>query len=156
MGRLIRKATTENMQKIIDCVLKHIDRNMFYAKCEQDFLFASEEYMNNWAENNENDYLTKDGVIRGTIFDVLDEYGKQYQSETETYICNVAIHFERQTGEFDTTEMYDDLSKMEELVNAVCNKFGYEDLFDAIAKNPKVDMTLLKAINKKMGHEGQI
>lgn len=33
MKRLIRKATTENMQKIIDTVLQRIDRNMFIAKC---------------------------------------------------------------------------------------------------------------------------
>lgn len=150
MKRLIRKATTENMQKIIDTVLQHIDKNMFIAKCEQDFSFASEEYMDNYAENNEDDCLTKDDVINGTIQDVLGEYISL--SEAETYIYNVASHFEKQFG-FDTTEMCEDSSKIKELVNAVCNKFGYKDLFDAIAKNPKIDMLFLKSINQQMGNE---
>ena len=148
MKRLIRKATTENMQKIIDTVLQRIDRNMFIAKCEQDFSFASEEYMDNYAENNEDGYLTKDDVINGTIQDTLGEYISL--SEAETYIYNVASHFEKQFG-FDTTEMREDSSKIKELVNAVCNKFGYKDLFDAIAKNPKIDMLFLKSINQQMG-----
>lgn len=153
MGRLIRKATSENMQKIIDTVLQHIDRTEFNGECEQDFSFASEEYMDNWAENNEDDYLTKDDVINGTIQDVLGEYVNFFNTETETYICNIAYHFEQQLG-FDTTEIREDWSKKEELINAVCKKFGYKDLLDAIAKNPKIDMLYLKSINQQMGHEG--
>lgn len=154
MKRLIKKATTDNIQKIIDCVLNIIDKNMFIVKCEQDFLYASELYMYHWEDGNNEGDLTIKEVVDGTIKDVLPEYKTEYQSQVEEYIYDEAIQYKIDNGGFDTNELFIDQSKMDEVVNAVCNKFGYKDLVDAIASNPSVDKDILKRINLKRKYNG--
>ena len=154
MGKLITRATTENIQKIIDVVLQRIDKNIFIVKCENDFLYASEVYMHRWEDNDNDGDLTFKEVVDGTIKDVLPEYKTEYQSQVEEYIYDEAIQYKIDNGGLDTNELFVDPSKMDEVVNAVCNKFGYKDLVDAIASNPCVDNDIMKHIILKRKYKG--
>ncbi len=153
MGKLIRKATTENIQKIIDVVLHLIDKNKFIEKCKNDFLYASEVYMYRWEKSDNDGDLTVEEVIDGTIKDVLPDYQTEYQSQLEGYICDEAIQFNIDKGGLDTNEMFIDQTKMDEVINAVCNKFGYNNLVDAIASNPCIDKDVMENINLKRNYK---
>lgn len=74
-------------------------------------------------------------VIEGTK-NMLPKYTKQYDLQTEEYVYDEIL----EESELDTSDLFYDQSKMDELMNAVSKKFGYSDLVDAIASNPYVEI----------------
>lgn len=134
MGRLIKKATTDNVQKMIDFALKNVKRSAFIKNCKQDFSYAAQVFMEAW-ENGELEWDgSVPGVIQGTK-NMLPEYVEEYDLQTVEYVYNEIV----EKSDIDTSELFYDQSGMDEIMNAVCNKFGYKDLVDAIASNPYVE-----------------
>ena len=135
MARLIRKATTDNVQEIFDFVLTNVKRSTFIKNCKQDFSYAAQVFMEAW----ENGELEWDGSVPGIMIgtkNMLPKYIEQYDLQTEEYVYDEIL----EKSELDTSDLFYDQSKMDELMNAVSKKFGYSDLVDAIASNPYVEI----------------
>lgn len=134
-NRLIRKATTDNIQEIFDFVLKNVKRSAFIKNCKKDFSYAAEVFMEAW-ENGEREWDgSVPGIMEGTKH-MLPKYVEQYNLQTEDYIYDEIL----EKSELDISDLFHDQSKMDELMNAVSKKFGYSDLVDAIASNPYVEI----------------